>query len=771
MIEKCKKSLSLVAFLASISGLNYAQGMEKNNVMDIEENLPSVKRNFDQICDKNQNYDDENINKKTKFSSLLKVAMDEFNADDAPKHAIVMDEINAEDAPKHDIMMVEINADKAPKHDVMVVENNADNAPNLVSNIHQINYPNNNILPVVYPSFPQSYYPQNLPPQNAQGFNSNNQQFYFPCYPYIGPYTGPYASPYAAPYSQGFNGLNPNTGPYSGPYTGPYAAPYSQGFNEQNLKSPVSSVSEKKASTLLNRKTDTSNVPKNKASTNEITTGVDKKEKNIQVIYWKDIMAYFKIEDWNDLSFNGKQQIRLNNRLSLKDDVSSVKGLKDFLYSILRDDNINCRLKEDKKSEHDIVKYYNNVKFRFPLKFFTDVIECVNILIGESNKNKESIEDFTYRIISLRILREIRNQKITIFDKAISPEKEKDGFEKLCQHAGKYQLLEKHSDLGPYIDSYSSIGEDCTHNIMDEHRFSIKKITSTSSPASLFNSFAYITQVATTVKGCINNKRACLLSDLLMGAKKKGATQFRPTYIKDLLSFLKGEIKITDPIEKICDLCSGWGDRLLGCLASVEDKKIKRYLATDPNEDLQDAYKSICKKYPPKGFIAANTNFKDVENGFICDYAQSTPEKSNFSVTIYKLPLENLTKEQLNPGGVLNDLVFTSIPYFNLEEYKGNNQAHIVYNEYDSWKKGFLESFVKQSVVALKEGGILAVNSAPITSKKLKYDITSDLKGILDNYKTDGITFKQKDCFLYNSGNNHEPSVTLIYQKTNKPVK
>jgi len=65
------------------------------------------------------------------------------------------------------------------------------------------------------------------------------------------------------------------------------------------------------------------------------------------------------------------------------------------------------------------------------------------------------------------------------------------------------------------------------------------------------------------------------------------------------------------------------------------------------------------------------------------------------------------------PGSV--DLVFTSPPYWrdsgSIENYADEaTQSHIRFADYESWLEGFLGQTIRNSYVALKQGGILALN-------------------------------------------------------------
>jgi hypothetical protein len=184
----------------------------------------------------------------------------------------------------------------------------------------------------------------------------------------------------------------------------------------------------------------------------------------------------------------------------------------------------------------------------------------------------------------------------------------------------------------------------------------------------------------------------------LIYEKCQECTLFKVTYAK----FMYEKFNAT----KILDFSAGWGDRLLAAMAA---KKVKKYLAYDPN-----------------------INLKPGHDAMIADY------NKNKKMTIVYEPFET---------AVLNetfDLVFTSPPYFNLEIYKSNNQSIDSFKTYSDWKNGFLFVALKKAWDVLDVHGHLIIHIANIkiyNGDKFEYaNIIEDMNNYIFKFK--GAQFK-----------------------------
>lgn len=148
---------------------------------------------------------------------------------------------------------------------------------------------------------------------------------------------------------------------------------------------------------------------------------------------------------------------------------------------------------------------------------------------------------------------------------------------------------------------------------------------------------------------------------LLVSWRGSIVSQFRPLIAKTVFETL-GAKKILDP-------CCGWGDRLVGALAT---KTVERYTGID-----------------------SNTNMKESYDAMITDL------NSNKEIQIILEPCEQVDFSVLD-----YDCVFTSPPYFNKEIY----QHSPTYSSYDDWVKTFLRPLLEKSFRYLRENGHICIN-------------------------------------------------------------
>lgn len=165
----------------------------------------------------------------------------------------------------------------------------------------------------------------------------------------------------------------------------------------------------------------------------------------------------------------------------------------------------------------------------------------------------------------------------------------------------------------------------------------------------------------------------------------KESSNFRATIALSLYRYFR-------PLN-ILDISAGWGDRLIGALAYASQvDNFGVYMAFDPNTNLHPKYRQIINRLIRK------------------------PLTTRQFVMIPQ-PFENAASV-LNEFGYLYDLVFSSIPYFDLEQYDigpvkssgEENQSIIKYTKVEQWIKSFLIPIFKISSEFLEVGGNLALN-------------------------------------------------------------
>jgi len=141
--------------------------------------------------------------------------------------------------------------------------------------------------------------------------------------------------------------------------------------------------------------------------------------------------------------------------------------------------------------------------------------------------------------------------------------------------------------------------------------------------------------------------------------------QFKPTLAKAMYNFFGAK--------RVLDFSMGWGDRLVGFLASDAES----YIGIDPNTKLHEPYRQI-EAY-------CNTSKR---TRFICSPA-----------------------EDADLSDVKVDFVFTSPPYFDTEKYsQEETQSWKRYPETDDWLNGFLYPTLKKCWDVLEDGGRICVN-------------------------------------------------------------
>lgn len=136
---------------------------------------------------------------------------------------------------------------------------------------------------------------------------------------------------------------------------------------------------------------------------------------------------------------------------------------------------------------------------------------------------------------------------------------------------------------------------------------------------------------------------------------------------------------------KVYDFAAGWGDRLLAALAT---SSVNMYIGTDPNLDNQSIYNQILAEIVP-----------------LCG--------RSFDAKVHDQPAESFEPDKLYGNDF--DLVFTSCPYFNREQYAANTkhqhlQSWYRYPTRELWLEHFLFPALTRAVKCLRKGGILAVN-------------------------------------------------------------
>ena len=134
---------------------------------------------------------------------------------------------------------------------------------------------------------------------------------------------------------------------------------------------------------------------------------------------------------------------------------------------------------------------------------------------------------------------------------------------------------------------------------------------------------------------------------------------------------LYNEFCPTDRKPDILDPCHGWGGRLVGALLVDANS----YTGIDPSNDASSGANKIANAYK--------------------DYAPDT------NVRLIKACFEDVDLD-----AEAYDIALTSPPYFDVEQYKGENQSHVKFPKYDLWVNGFYRPLIEKTFNALRNGGV-----------------------------------------------------------------
>ena len=147
-------------------------------------------------------------------------------------------------------------------------------------------------------------------------------------------------------------------------------------------------------------------------------------------------------------------------------------------------------------------------------------------------------------------------------------------------------------------------------------------------------------------------------------------TQFKPTVAKELYNSFNSI--------NVLDFSAGWGDRLLGAIAS---KSVESYTAFDPNKALKKGHDSMISTF--------------------CPLNKKKPE--NFKIEYIGFENANLNDKKF-------DTIFTSPPFFDFEVYsQDKDQSILLHPTFISWIKDFLFKSIDKCWDVLTENGIFSI--------------------------------------------------------------
>ena len=159
----------------------------------------------------------------------------------------------------------------------------------------------------------------------------------------------------------------------------------------------------------------------------------------------------------------------------------------------------------------------------------------------------------------------------------------------------------------------------------------------------------------------------------------------------------------------IYDSSAGWGGRIIGAMSS---RKKTHYIGTDPNPDnfIDDLgitrYEYVADFY--------NKNCVDDYSDKLTSFFDVKPQSNTYEVFRDGSELiQHNPKFQKYKGKL--DIVFTSPPYFNREQYsQDENQSFKAYSEYEDWRDNFLRPTLTTIYEYLKNDRYILWNIADI---------------------------------------------------------
>lgn len=163
------------------------------------------------------------------------------------------------------------------------------------------------------------------------------------------------------------------------------------------------------------------------------------------------------------------------------------------------------------------------------------------------------------------------------------------------------------------------------------------------------------------------------------------ATLFKPTLVVDIIELFGKGSKT-----RYLDMSAGWGDRLIGAIAS----DVEYYLAYDPNTNLKEGHQKMINMFVPEN---KRKNYCIKYEGF-----------ENFSNDLRSLEKDSDSKSEKNNKF---NLIFTSPPFFDFEIYtKENGQSVDRYSTLPDWMVNFLINNIKNAWEALNDEGYCIIH-------------------------------------------------------------
>jgi len=215
-------------------------------------------------------------------------------------------------------------------------------------------------------------------------------------------------------------------------------------------------------------------------------------------------------------------------------------------------------------------------------------------------------------------------------------------------------------------------------------------------------------------------KRTSLRNMISLFSGTHGVSNFRPTVAKLIYT------KYCPVDGKVLDPSLGYSGRLFAALTS----HISHYEGCDP---------CVATYEGGKKMLETITNIENKRNK-LSMFLDDGERKTRLPNVI----LHNIPFEEYKGKSNFFDLVFTSPPYFNTEQYSDEDtQSWKKFPEYDMWVEGFLRPLIKTSHRVLKKGGKLILNIYGKVGKNCLEDSTLQIAKEVFGHDVDDTFYMQ----------------------------
>jgi len=181
---------------------------------------------------------------------------------------------------------------------------------------------------------------------------------------------------------------------------------------------------------------------------------------------------------------------------------------------------------------------------------------------------------------------------------------------------------------------------------------------------------------------------------ITMTAGLGSVTKYRTVTAKAIIQYYKAT--------RVLDPCTGWGGRMLGCLAAGEECY---YVGCEPDPNTAKGLRNLLTD------------------------AAALPASVRLRAKIIEQPFESATTLQALTEMEKFDMVLTSPPYFNLELYTAGEQSTKVYPTWEEWTEHWLKPVIVKCLSRLKVGGVSCWSVKNFKSDK-KYPLAEVTKQI-----------------------------------------